>query len=1252
MGSASVGGFSEQSSKQLRPAHSFTGGLGLFGVDDDLDNFAQYVNEEEEEEEEDDDEEQGEEHRAGGIVSFESDEESVPKQSAMKRLLRSFDRRKGKKPPKRKESNYSAPPLGQHVQEQTFQFQTQPQPRHSAPTVVSPYHNHHQFNQLHHIHQSPQNTYFPPPPKPAAPFHTKRPQSTLSKARDEPPSLEFNNTEILCTTTHSAPRSQSAFDYRTYNAPPKSTLPKIGSFDLDIDTIPASPKTAPLSPFSQDEALSPFSQEEEDPEEDQLIPHTSSWKSFSSNAFSKASNDHSTALVPYDSGAVELVDTASCSNGSTAKPLPSSLSRQASWEQRLKRIDIFEKRYAPSQRELEELQELEDYLGIFSAKTKHRFFTLWRELVPPLDDARRKMEKGSALQRTHSLGSVSTLSTRTNHHPTIHNVNKTDSTSSYSIVLKRGPVQFEEYQDYHCEWILLTHGFVVARPNYQYIPRFQAGDLWTSVVQIQATNPLSITISCTSRSTSTHLTLTQLKQQQQYGCYTYEFSFAAPDEQASWLDALRRVVVQAHDVAGTREKEMGGLGWQYRVVYVPFLTEAVTGNPIQKETILSGSTGHMDLNALDSYNSYAPLHYATRANHVRVMSFLLEAGADVHVGDGYGRTPMYYAELHQLPESTIQLLEAHGAQRSKKPALVETAQEVWRKRNCVRKLFIAAMVLLLLLCAAGALSWWFGVLEPLGIGGMKEESSSHALDAPTTLYPIETTADVSEVTSRAVATDAPTSAPTPRLFSRDISTPKPTVDRPTGYVKTAPPTLLVEVARQSPTTESPSFVPSAVPTPASHNSELFTLLESASFDAGAAMSVTHSPQNRAFLWLSDNANLNSYTNSKKIQRYALATLYYATSGDNWADNTWWLSDEDECIWFNKQVQTGYQACEITTSSSSQRTLASLDLSFNNIQGTIPPEVGLLSGLRRLDLDGGPSGFLTGTIPTSLGYLNLLESFSARGNQLSGTLPSEMGSWRLIRGIDLSYNKLTGSIPASFGSMSWLTELTLEINDFSGFLPPVELGQLRNLFKLALGGNQFSGPIPSEIGFLTKLRYLYLELNQFNFLPTEVGLLENLNVFSSFENNLEGVIPSELGRLTKLGTMILRSNALTSSIPSEIGLMEKLHNTLDFSFNKVTGPIPSEVGQLTLLRSLYLQSNNLSGAIPNEVAQLRFLNALRIESNDIVGVVPTNLCSVFETTFPSFYADCDEVACPCCTYCCNDSGGCTCPYFGTEQNYLC
>lgn len=215
--------------------------------------------------------------------------------------------------------------------------------------------------------------------------------------------------------------------------------------------------------------------------------------------------------------------------------------------------------------------------------------------------------------------------------------------------------------------------------------------------------------------------------------------------------------------------------------------------------------------------------------------------------------------------------------------------------------------------------------------------------------------------------------------------------------------------------------------------------------------------------------------------------------------------------------------------------------FEQVRGTLPPELGLLSGLRRVDLDGGPSGFLTGTIPSELGRLNLIESFSALGNQLSGTLPVEIGNWSLVRGIDLSWNKLAGSLPPSLGSMIWLTELNLEMNDFSGSLPGADLGRLSNLFKLALGGCNLTGPIPTEFGLLTKLRYLYMEMNQLTSLPTHIGSLENLNVLSLNDNDLQGTLPSEIGGLTKLGSLLLRDNSFVSPIPSEVGMMVALQS---------------------------------------------------------------------------------------------------------------
>ena len=499
--------------------------------------------------------------------------------------------------------------------------------------------------------------------------------------------------------------------------------------------------------------------------------------------------------------------------------------------------------------------------------------------------------------------------------------------------------------------------------------------------------------------------------------------------------------------------------------------------------------------------------------------------------------PVCTAELHRLPESTIALLEAHGAQRSKNLSANRLTTANAKQRTYRSKFCIIAMTLLLSACATAALLWKFGMLEPIGIGGAGGDQNT----------------EKGNVESLAPTTLPPSAKPIPELLNRIPlpATPISPTSSPSRLIKTLPPTSASESPTKSilptgtttfsPTTIMPTANPTAATAHAAYQTDLFQLLEASSFDYGAALRVNGSPQQQAFVWLLQNANLDSYTSSKKVQRFALATLYYATNGDAWAENLWWLSDEDECTWFNKQVVTGYEACGATNRNDTRRVLTSLDLSFNSLRGSIPPELGLLSGLLRVDFDGGPSGYLSGRIPSEMGLISQIESFSARGNELTGSLPTELGSWGQVRGIDLSFNKLSGRLPSAFGSMTWLTELTLEMNDLSGTLPAAGLRGLANLFKLSLGGNNLIGTLPTEIGYLTKLKYLYLELNQFSSLPTDIGRLENLNVLSFFENKIEGIIPSEIGGLTKLASLLLRSNGFFGKIPSEIGLMVNLQS---------------------------------------------------------------------------------------------------------------
>ena len=62
--------------------------------------------------------------------------------------------------------------------------------------------------------------------------------------------------------------------------------------------------------------------------------------------------------------------------------------------------------------------------------------------------------------------------------------------------------------------------------------------------------------------------------------------------------------------------------------------------------------------------------------------------------------------------------------------------------------------------------------------------------------------------------------------------------------------------------------------------DLIALLSNSSSDSGEALRNSTTPQYEALKWLAGDVNLTNYTKQKKIQRYALATLYYSTMGDN------------------------------------------------------------------------------------------------------------------------------------------------------------------------------------------------------------------------------------------------------------------------------------------------------------------------------------------------------------------------------------
>ncbi|CDP00847.1 unnamed protein product [Coffea canephora] len=308
-------------------------------------------------------------------------------------------------------------------------------------------------------------------------------------------------------------------------------------------------------------------------------------------------------------------------------------------------------------------------------------------------------------------------------------------------------------------------------------------------------------------------------------------------------------------------------------------------------------------------------------------------------------------------------------------------------------------------------------------------------------------------------------------------------------------------------------------------------------------------------------------------------------------------------------------------------VAVIDLSYMGIAGTIPPQLGNLSFLIRLNV---MNNSFHGHLPTELSRLHRLKYINLASNDFEGEFPSWLGdlsalwyinfesnifsgslSGRLsnfteLETIGLGYNFFTGNLSEEFSALPKLRVLEIQSNQLVGPLPQA-LFNLSSLQIIAFTNNSLSGYLPAHIcDYLPQLQGLYLSLNNFEGeIPSGVGECSELQVLSLSYNKFGGYTPNGVWNLTTLTIIELGENDLTGEIPKVIDNLYNLEK-LAMDHANMTGIIPLEVGNLSKLEVLNLQSNRLRGPIPLKLFNSSTIRIIALTENDLSGELPLTI----------------------------------------------
>ncbi|GAX78935.1 hypothetical protein CEUSTIGMA_g6375.t1 [Chlamydomonas eustigma] len=399
-----------------------------------------------------------------------------------------------------------------------------------------------------------------------------------------------------------------------------------------------------------------------------------------------------------------------------------------------------------------------------------------------------------------------------------------------------------------------------------------------------------------------------------------------------------------------------------------------------------------------------------------------------------------------------------------------------------------------------------------------------------------------------------------------------------------------------------------------------------------------------------------------LQRLALLTLYYSSSGLSWLNSSNWpalptsafsspralsqyisstpvssgscktlntttgsqINLPDHCCWHGVSCCTSGDCSAVASTTASCQVcsctvglVTDIRLGLNQLNGSA---VNILSGNISLD---GASSSQSGSnntdqqqlVPVSSALGCSLRVLDVHANSLSGPLPEDtlISQFTKLVELNLAANQISQKIPSSaIGSITSLSYLDLSNNAFTGTVP-TSLCQSTGthaspLTSLRLSNNHLTGSL--NLSACNNLMQIVVEGNMFSGAFTSPSDGNNLIAvdLSSSNFSLVSFTPASSNRLAyvDLSYMMGSSGFMNGSQMQSYGSWTSLE-TLSLQSSLVTGSIPASMfPALETLAKLDLSLNKISGTVPSDIGSAKSLKSLDLSRNYLSGSIPGSI----------------------------------------------